>query len=110
MNRGTITVQEAADWLGVEQQTIRIMLQQGIVPWGLAFKRPGSKQFAYLIYRKQFEDLTGYDSQLQTKLDAARERVAAVQPPFLFDDSEVEQAYSELDELLLQKTTGVGAI
>ena len=57
---GNIPVNVAAKVLKMDPQTIRIMIQQNLVPWGICFKRKGSTNFTYLIYSKQFEDLTGF--------------------------------------------------
>lgn len=55
-----ITVQEAAQALGLDQQTVRILIQQKLVPWGTCFKMPGSTKFTYLISPKSFYEATGY--------------------------------------------------
>lgn len=53
-------VQVAAEALKMDPQSVRIMLQLGIVPWGSAFKRPGSRRYSYLISPKSFYEATGY--------------------------------------------------
>ena len=53
-------VQVAAEALGKDSQTIRLMLQMGIVSWGKAFKLPGSKKYNYLISPKAFYESTGF--------------------------------------------------
>lgn len=55
-----ITVQEAAKALGFDAQTVRVMIQQGIVSWGRCFRMPGSKKYTYLISPKAFYEATGY--------------------------------------------------
>ncbi len=56
-----IPVQEAARALKVDSQTLRLLLQKGAVPWGIAYKRTKkSRKFSYLIYPKQFYECTGY--------------------------------------------------
>lgn len=58
--RANMPVRVAAEALGMDSQTIRIMLQMGIVPWGSAWKRPGSHRYSYLISPKSFYESTGF--------------------------------------------------
>lgn len=60
MISGRISVSTAAKVLKMDAQTVRILLRQGNVPWGTAFKKPGSTQYSYLIYSEPFKQLTGY--------------------------------------------------
>lgn len=60
---GVVSVKEAAIVLGVDAQTLRLMLQHQQVDFGVAYKRPGSKQFSYLIYAEPFYRLTGYRAE-----------------------------------------------
>ena len=55
-----VPVAVAAKALRMDCQTLRLLLQNGLVDFGIAFKRPGSKQYSYLIYAKQFYEATGY--------------------------------------------------
>jgi hypothetical protein len=55
-----LTVQEAAQALRVDAQTVRVMIQAGIVDWGRCFKMPGSTQYTYLISPKKFYEETGW--------------------------------------------------
>ena len=58
--RANLSVAEVAAAMHTDPQTIRLMLQQGIVPWGCAYKRtPKSRQFSYLISPKRFFEETG---------------------------------------------------
>ncbi len=58
--KGNLKISEVAQALHMDQQTVRLMLQQGIVPWGCAYKRtPKSRQFSYLISPKRFFEETG---------------------------------------------------
>lgn len=61
MTTGRITVQTAAKVLKMDAQTVRLLLRQGLVDWGLATKLPGSKQWSYIIYAAPFKQLTGYE-------------------------------------------------
>lgn len=60
MKNGRISVATAARVLKMDAQTVRLLLRQGEVPWGVAYKRPGSNQYSYLIYSEPFKQLTGY--------------------------------------------------
>lgn len=60
MKNGRISVATAARVLKMDAQTVRLLLRQGEVPWGVAYKRPGSNQYSYLIYGEPFRQLTGY--------------------------------------------------
>ena len=58
--KGNLKISEVAQALHMDQQTVRLMLQQGIVPWGCAYKRtPKSRQLSYLISTKRFFEETG---------------------------------------------------
>ena len=57
---GNIPVAVAAKVLKMDNQTVRSLLQNGLVNWGIAYKRPGSRQFSYIIYAKQFYEATGF--------------------------------------------------
>ena len=58
--KGNLKVSEVARVLRVDSQTVRLMLQQGLVSWGCAYKRtPKSRQFSYLISPKRFFEETG---------------------------------------------------
>lgn len=54
-------VAECAKALGVSEQTVRVMCQQNIVPWGKAVKtNPQSRHYQYFISPKGFYEATGY--------------------------------------------------
>lgn len=55
-----MSVKETAKILGMDCQTVRVLLQNNLVPWGQAVKLPGSSHFTYLIYTKSFCEQTGY--------------------------------------------------
>lgn len=58
--KANLKVSEVAKALHMDQQTVRLMLQQGVVSWGCAYKRsPKSRQFSYLISPKRFFEETG---------------------------------------------------
>lgn len=53
-------IQVAAEALKMDPQSVRVMLQLGIVTWGVAFKMPGSRRYSYLISPKSFYEATGF--------------------------------------------------
>lgn len=57
--KANLSVSEVAAVMHTDPQTIRVMLQQGIVPWGKAWKRPGSRHYSYLISPQGFYEATG---------------------------------------------------
>lgn len=59
MAQARLDISEVAEALSVDKQSVRLMIQQGIVPWGVCWKRPGSKRFSYLISPKGFFEATG---------------------------------------------------
>lgn len=61
---GVVPIKTAAAVLGVDAQTLRLMLQHKQVDFGLAYKRAGSARFSYLIYAEPFNKLTGYKAEV----------------------------------------------
>lgn len=57
--KGNLSIAEVAKSLGMDQQSVRVMIQQGVVPWGKAWKRPGSRHYSYLISPPGFYEATG---------------------------------------------------
>ena len=57
--RANLTIAEVAEAMHCDPQTVRLMLQQGIVSWGKAWKRPGSRNYSYLISPQGFYEATG---------------------------------------------------
>lgn len=55
-----IPVSVCASVLHVDAQTVRLLLQNGDVDWGVAYKRGNSRQYSYLIYPRKFYEVTGY--------------------------------------------------
>ena len=55
-----IPVKVAAEALKMDCQTVRLLLQNNLVEWGIAFKRGNSQQYSYLIYPKKFYEITGF--------------------------------------------------
>lgn len=56
-----IPIKTAARALKMDSQTVRLLLQSGMVNWGIAYRRtPKSRQYSYLIYPKKFYKETGF--------------------------------------------------
>ena len=58
--KANIPVAVAAKALNVDAQTVRLLLRNKLVDWGIAYKRPGSSQYSYIIYPKKFYEETGF--------------------------------------------------
>lgn len=58
--RGVVPIAIASKVLKMDCQTLRVLLQNKMVDFGLAYKRPGSKHYSYIIYAEPFYKLTGY--------------------------------------------------
>lgn len=55
-----LTVKQTAEMLGVAEMTIRIGLQQGAFPFGVAIKRKDSnKRYGYYIYADKVREFLG---------------------------------------------------
>lgn len=57
---GRIKVEDAARFLNMDCQTLRLMIQNNLIPGATCFKRGKSKQYTYLILAKPFAEATGY--------------------------------------------------
>lgn len=53
---GKLRPEDAANRLGRSAQDIRVGLQLGVLPFGTAYKRPGSSIYTYEIYPMALED------------------------------------------------------
>lgn len=53
-----LSVIEVSKLLRMNQQTVRLGLQQGVFPWGYAIKTSESR-WVYFINRKRFEEVEG---------------------------------------------------
>ena len=60
MAKGKVSIEEAASLMGVSQQYVRIGIQQGILPFGVAV-RVGGGRYTYYISPKQFTEFTGIE-------------------------------------------------
>ena len=59
-NCANMPVEAAAKALKMDRQTVRILLQNGLVPWGAAYRKPGSGKYSYMISPIKFYEATGY--------------------------------------------------
>lgn len=64
---GVVPLATAAAVLGVDVQTLRLMLREGVVDFGAAWRRPGSKRWSYLVFAKPFERVTGYKAGAEVR-------------------------------------------
>lgn len=65
MNLGRIKVAEAAAILHVSQQFVRVAMQQGVLPIGVAVKM--SSHWTYQISPRKLADYTGTDIESELK-------------------------------------------
>ncbi|BES65877.1 hypothetical protein SANA_23160 [Gottschalkiaceae bacterium SANA] len=54
-----ITIKKAADIMGKSEMFVRIGLRRGLLPFGVAWKMPGSSSFSYYIYPNKFQEFVG---------------------------------------------------
>ena len=55
-----VTVKEVADMLGTTELTVRVGLQKGIFPFGVAFKlKEGNKQYKYVFFPEKVREYCG---------------------------------------------------
>ncbi|MDY4128674.1 hypothetical protein [Peptostreptococcus porci] len=55
-----IKVSDVATMLGVTDQAIRVGLQRGVYPFGIAFKsNERNKKYCYVIYPKKLKEYVG---------------------------------------------------
>lgn len=53
-------VKEVAELLGVTEQTVRVGLQQGVFPFGAAFKTAENrKHYTYVLYPEKVKEYAG---------------------------------------------------
>ena len=53
----------------MDSQTIRLLLQNKMVDFGIAFKNPGSNRYSYVIFSEPFYKLTGFKLQESENAD-----------------------------------------
>lgn len=58
--KANMPVSVAAKALNLDCQTVRLLLQNNLVDWGIAYKRNNSTHYSYLIYPKKFYEATGF--------------------------------------------------
>ena len=65
MNEGKITVAYAAKVLNKCQQFVRVGLQRGTLPIGVAEKMPNSSRYTYYISPKLLEEFSGHKIKMK---------------------------------------------
>lgn len=58
MRNSNLPIREAARLMGKDPQYVRVAIQRGMLPFGIAIKGTGDR-YSYYISRKQFEEYTG---------------------------------------------------
>ena len=120
--RGNLTVKETAQALGLDVQTVRVLLRTGAVSWGQAIKKPGSSHFSYLISPKKFFEETGVllgaditddlaERILRSKIRELDQKIAE-SPDFLVEELRAERRMYEkhLEQLGESSDEWVGRI
>ena len=54
-----LTVQQVAMALRRDCQTIRYLLDNKLVTWGISYRKKGNKRKSYIIYADKFSEETG---------------------------------------------------
>lgn len=54
-----LTVKTAANLMGIPEQTLRISLQRGLLPFGKAIQAAKGTRYTYWISPVKFEEFTG---------------------------------------------------
>jgi hypothetical protein len=60
--KNNMSIDEAAELMGVSKQFVRVGLQKGIFPFGYAVQ-VSSERFTYFISRQKFMDYTGITAE-----------------------------------------------
>lgn len=68
-----ISVEQVALKLGKSPQVIRIMLQRGLLPFGVASKMPDSSIYTYVIFPEKFKEFCGEIEQAETENEVAEQ-------------------------------------
>lgn len=59
IDNSVLTVAQVAAVLHKDNQTIRYLLDNKLVSWGMSFRKRGSKRKSYIIYKDKFQEETG---------------------------------------------------
>ncbi len=73
MAAGKITTAEAAAIINTSPQFVRVAMQQGILPIGIALKMPHSSTWTYNISPKLLNDYSGKDIEKELEQLRANE-------------------------------------
>lgn len=61
-NSYTLTVAEVAKMLHRDNQTIRYLIDNKLVSWGMAYRKRGNKRKSYIIFKDKFMQEIGAKS------------------------------------------------
>ena len=53
------TIDTVAEALDIGPQTLRVLLQKGMVTFGMAFKNDGCKNYKYILYPQKVREYIG---------------------------------------------------
>lgn len=59
VKNSVLTVAQVAKALRRDNQTVRYLLDNKLVSWGMSFRKKGSKRKSYIIFAEKFTDETG---------------------------------------------------
>lgn len=68
-NEKNISVKEAAKFMGKHEMFVRIGLQNGTLPFGVAIKQPNKTKYSYYISPKLFFEYVGIEGLQSEKED-----------------------------------------
>lgn len=61
MERETLTIEQTAKLLGMSKQGVRIQIQRGILPFGVAVKSVEGNEHRYIIPRRKVYEFLGME-------------------------------------------------
>ena len=113
----SVPIAVAAEALKMDAQTVRLLLRNNLVDWGIAYKLENSSKYCYLIYPKKFYEATGFAYKEKTTEEISIKDIKhryeellnnydkilnEMQPSFLFNDDKIEELLKKRDEIVLK--------
>ena len=113
----SVPVAVAAEALKMDAQTVRLLLRNNLVDWGICYQLENSKKYCYLIYPKKFYETTGYmykgrtteeisvkdmKERYEQLLNSLDDEINRMQPAFMFDADKIEELLKKRDEIALK--------
>lgn len=113
----SVPVAVAAEALKMDAQTVRLLLRNNLVDWGICYQLENSSKYCYLIYPKKFYEATGYAYKEKTTeeisikdmkhryeelLSTYDKVIDEMQPSFLFNEDKIEELLKKRDEVVLK--------